>query len=1276
MTETPPSDPIAGRFVIRRRIGAGGMGVVFEAFDRTREQTVALKKLISPDASGLYRLKREFRSLADVAHPNLVPLYELIADGNDWFFTMELIAGVDLLHYVRSAASNGLPSTDESGDFPTMNTGERDPTLITPDHDAKTLRSFIGETPVTVDDVPEVRSFAQRTLTPQLHLPALRSAMSQLAQGIIALHNAGKLHRDLKPSNVLVRPNGHVVILDFGLVEELDPFHKNRSVTFAGTPVYMSPEQIEQSPISTASDWYAVGVMMYEALTGILPFNGNLFAIMLQKRSETLESPRELVDHVPEDLSDLCMALLAHAPEDRPSGNEILARLAGPVPKSTLSARTTSHRERPHRDSAFVGRERELMDLERAYSVIRGGGVATATVRGRSGLGKSALVNHFLTDLQQRDAGAVVLRGRCYQQESVPYKALDSLIDDLLHYTQRLSPLEMKAVVPVDIAMLARVFPVLEPLETATRKRKSAVDVLDSQEVRRRAVAALRELFDRLADAHPVVLFIDDVQWGDRDSALVLAALLEPPEAPPMLTILSHRSDESDPRLFIDEIERLRERDALGAVFDIPVHALTFDESRELASLLGGPMTDDSLQSIAREADGSPMFVGEMVRFVHAMGGEQAPTNLDDLIRLRVAAMPSAERAVLEMLAVAGQPLGRDVLSATIGEEIGNAVLALRSENMIRSRVLADSTSAHEALDASHDRFREAVLASMTEVDRRARHLRLAVALEDLDRGDPEILATHYAAAGEPLRAAEHAVAAAANASDALAFDHAARLYGFALELHPSISSADELRVQLADALTRAGRGFEAAPIYLAAAETAKPDVALELRRRAAENLLTGGHVERGLRVMEQVLASVDMELPATPRRSMFKIIVERLRLALRGSKYVERPVAEIRPELLLRVDVCWAVATGLARVDNIRAAYFQVLHLRLALEAGDPYRVARALAIEAGYSSVGGGKAERRTASIVQRAEGHARQLNHPHLIGLAALAQTFGSLFIGRFRAALEKGNEAEKQFRERCTGVSWEIDTTQSCSFCAMYYLGQLTQLAPRMNALLREAEDRGDRYGGWTVAGRPSLVWLALDDPDTALRINQTVIDRWSSERFQSQHLFELLSSSQIDLYLGRPLDAWQRITKSWPAMVHSKILRVQFVYNEMLHLRARIGLAVARSTGDKTVLHQVERDAASIESMQMPWALPLGQSICAGLRAIHSDHDATRALLETAVRNFEKAEMALYAATARRRLGKLIGGDEGEALVTEADVWLRNQLVKIPERMADVLMPGF
>jgi serine/threonine protein kinase len=120
-----------------------------------------------------------------------------------------------------------------------------------------------------------------------------------------------KLHRDIKPSNILVTTEGRLVILDFGLVADIAQQKLEPSQAIVGTPSYMSPEQMAQRPTSAASDWYNAGVMLYEALTGHLPFDGNLVDILVKKQSVEPPPPREISLEVPEDLSSLCQGPVA-----------------------------------------------------------------------------------------------------------------------------------------------------------------------------------------------------------------------------------------------------------------------------------------------------------------------------------------------------------------------------------------------------------------------------------------------------------------------------------------------------------------------------------------------------------------------------------------------------------------------------------------------------------------------------------------------------------------------------------------------------------------------------------------------------------------------------------------------------------------------------------------------------------------------------------------------------------------------------------------------------
>src|SRR5205823_5822789 len=169
------------------------------------------------DGATLARFKREFRALQSIAHPNLVSLRELIRDGDRWFFTMELVDGKHFIEHVRGRAVTG------------------------------------GDAPM------------------RCHEDRLRAGLAQLVAALRTLHLGGLVHRDVKSSNVMVTADGRIVLLDFGLITETDPARQSTEGRPVGTVEYMAPEQASGAKVSAATDWYAMGVLLYEALTGRVP---------------------------------------------------------------------------------------------------------------------------------------------------------------------------------------------------------------------------------------------------------------------------------------------------------------------------------------------------------------------------------------------------------------------------------------------------------------------------------------------------------------------------------------------------------------------------------------------------------------------------------------------------------------------------------------------------------------------------------------------------------------------------------------------------------------------------------------------------------------------------------------------------------------------------------------------------------------------------------------------------------------------------------------------
>ena len=273
----------AGRFAIQRELGRGQFGVVYLAHDRERGETVALKLVERRVVKGIgvERLRREFEISSALRHEHLSRHYELIDDNGDALITMELVEGRDFVEYVR-----------------------RDLT--------KEERS---------------RGTPEFSPCPPEGVTRLRAALPQLVAAVAAMHDAGLVHRDLQPANIQVTYQGRVVVLDYGLTASIAMTPGSTTLDdFFGTPTYVAPEQWNRKATGPASDWYSVGVVLFEAVTGAPPFRGGAQEVIMRKRTVSAPRPSQLVSPVPSDLDQVVEELLRMDPEQRPTGQTLRAR--------------------------------------------------------------------------------------------------------------------------------------------------------------------------------------------------------------------------------------------------------------------------------------------------------------------------------------------------------------------------------------------------------------------------------------------------------------------------------------------------------------------------------------------------------------------------------------------------------------------------------------------------------------------------------------------------------------------------------------------------------------------------------------------------------------------------------------------------------------------------------------------------------------------------------------------------------------------------------------
>ena len=269
--------------------------------------------------------------------------------------------------------------------------------------------------------------------------------------------------------------------------------------------------------------------------------------------------------------------------------------------------------------------------------------------------------------------------------------------------------------------------------------------------------------------------------------------------------------------------------------------------------------------------------------------------------------------------------------------------------------------------------------------------------------------------------------------------------------------------------------------------------------------------------------------------------------------------------------------------------------------------------------------------------AETLVRRTEHPYLVGILQFAKGVTAYLEGRWRASLDGCDRAATFFHEHCTGVAWrELDTAHSFALGSLTHLGEVAELSRRQPILLQEARERGDLYATMNHSTYSFfLVRLAADEPDRARDEIRRMMEPWSLTGYHIQHNDQIWAAVQIELYCGQSRAAWDLLTRHWPALARSLLLRVQFIRVSMWNLRARAALAAAATADDPTLLLRfAARDARRLAREGVPWSVAHARLIQGLLAAARGAHDEAAARLDEAAARFEAADMHLCAAAAR------------------------------------------
>ncbi len=313
----------------------------------------------------------------------------------------------------------------------------------------------------------------------------------------------------------------------------------------------------------------------------------------------------------------------------------------------------------------------------------------------------------------------------------------------------------------------------------------------------------------------------------------------------------------------------------------------------------------------------------------------------------------------------------------------------------------------------------------------------------------------------------------------------------------------------------------------------------------------------------------------------------------------------------------------------------------------------------------------------LIQQSTALAKIVGHPHAIAFSLLAHGINALMVGEWKKALTSAEQALAILRDQCAGLAWEMTVAQNLAIWALMYLGELGEVSKQVPALLANARSRGNLYLATELCTRTNYVWLAADDPDEGERETVESIARWSQTGFHRQHYSAMLARVQTALYRGDGEAAWRLLAEQESGLRRSLSERVQVIRIEWLYLRARSALAMAEGNSrSRRLLSTARAGARRIARERMAWSDPIALLLRAGIAYREGSAPLALRCLHDAADRFDRADMDLYPAVARRRIGALQDDAHGRELQRQAEEWMAAQNIKNPASMTRMLAPGF